>query len=67
MSEKNKSHYFDSRIVDRYVAKGVISKKEHEDYIKNLPDDTSRADWVQLDAFDADFAEPILPQENSLS
>jgi hypothetical protein len=47
---------YDKRVVDRYVAKGVVSKEELERRLANLPDETDSAVWVQLDMDEAEVS-----------
>jgi len=45
---------YDKRIVDRYVAKGIVQKDELEKRLAKLPDETENATWVQLDMDEAE-------------
>ena len=51
------TRYFDRRTTDRYLEKGAIKEKELESYMKNLPDETNNAQWVQMDLHDAELGE----------
>ena len=46
---------YDSRVVDRYVEKGEITKKDLESHMKGLPDETENAQWVQMDLEEAEL------------
>jgi hypothetical protein len=56
MEKKNPRHY-DRRVLDRYVEKGLIKEGEYQDHLKNLPDESSNAQWVQMDLHDAEISE----------
>ena len=47
---------YDKRIVDRYVAKGIVQKDELEKRLAKLPDETENATWVQLDMDEAEVS-----------
>ena len=53
----NKSKLFDRRITDRYREKGMITKEQYDQYVKNLPDDAANAQYVQMDIHDAELTE----------
>jgi hypothetical protein len=45
---------FDTRLVERSLARGVLSSKDLEHAVAQLPDDSENADWVSVDSFDQD-------------
>lgn len=47
---------YDKRVVDRYVAKGMVNKDELEKRLEKLPDETDQATWVQLDMDEAEVS-----------
>lgn len=47
---------YDKRVVDRYVAKGMVSKDDLKKRLEKLPDDTDQATWVQLDMDEAEVS-----------
>ena len=49
--------YLDRRTLDRYREKGLLKKEDYEAYLKNLPDDSANAQWVQMDIHDAELGE----------
>jgi len=51
---------FDRRVVARYVASGLVKEAEFNSHLKNLPDDTNNAQWVQMDLHDAELGEGSL-------
>jgi hypothetical protein len=65
--QKLQRKYFDSRIVDRYVHNGLLKKAEYEAHMKNLPDDTENAVWVQLDLHDAEIGDSDVSSDLSSS
>lgn len=48
---------FDRRVVDRYLEKGLIKDSDYASFLKNLPDDAEKAEWVQMDLHDAEMTE----------
>lgn len=48
---------FDRRVVDRYIAKGLIKESEYKDHLKKLPDNGPNAHWVQLDLEEAEISD----------
>ncbi len=51
------TRYYDRRTTDRYVEKGALKDKDVESYLKNLPDETNNAQWVQMDLHDAELGD----------
>jgi hypothetical protein len=51
------SKLYDRRVVDRYREKGMIKDSEFEAHLKNLPDETPNAQWVQIDLYEAEMGE----------
>jgi hypothetical protein len=39
----------DVRLIERNIARGVLSKEELDRALKNLPDDAENGEWVSLD------------------
>ncbi len=50
MQKPNK--YFDKRTMDRYENKSLLDTKEVASYMKNLPDESNNAEWIQADVHD---------------
>lgn len=48
MSKKNEKFY-DVRVSERYIKEGVISKKQYEDHIKNLPDAEDKSEVLVIE------------------
>lgn len=48
---------FDRRTVGRYIGKGMITQKNYDDHLKNLPDDEANGEWVKLDLVDAEISD----------
>ncbi len=42
---------FDTRLVERSLAKGLLSSHELQAALQELPDDAANADWVSLESF----------------
>lgn len=40
---------FDARMLEYNLKNGVISKKEYEDYLKQIPDSTEMAESIDLE------------------
>ncbi len=55
-ANEQKRKYFDSRVSDRYVKKGVIAPKEFEAYVKALPDDEANCTFVEMDLHDTELS-----------
>lgn len=55
---------FDRRTYDRYVESGIVSQSDFEKFIKNLPDDSAHAQWVQMDIHDTEISEDF-PTDDS--
>ena len=47
----------DRRTVERYIEKGLVKASEFQSYMKNLPDETNNAQWVQMDLHDAELTD----------
>lgn len=45
---------FDIRMVERNIARGVLSPQEYTDLVKNLPDDGENAEWVNVASLEDD-------------
>lgn len=39
---------YDLRVVERRLRHGQLDSKEYEAYLKALPDDEAKADWVEV-------------------
>ena len=48
------SKKYDVRLVERNVARGLITAKELEEAVKNLPDDSENAQYVSIDTLEND-------------
>lgn len=57
MSDKNPK-LFDIRIVERNIEKGLITRKEYEEYLKAMDDSAERAEKIE-----AEFVENVLTQD----
>ena len=44
MSQELEPKHFDTRTMDRYVARGVVSTKERDKHLANLPDVAGKAE-----------------------
>jgi hypothetical protein len=51
-----KRKHLDSRTSDRYLKKGIVSQKDFDAHIKNLPDEEANATFVQMDLHDTGFS-----------
>ncbi len=54
--EKNPRLY-DSRIVDRNVAKGLVKDSELKAHLAQLPDDANNLEWVSYDLEESEVEE----------
>ncbi|MBI4403670.1 MAG: hypothetical protein HY537_05900 [Deltaproteobacteria bacterium] len=50
--------FFDRRIVERNIAKGLIKEAEYKETLKKLPDDEPNAVWVEVETLEAELPEP---------
>jgi len=57
MSEKS-AKLFDLRIVERNIQKGLVSRKEYEEYLAGLDDSADKAEKIE-----AEFVENVLAQD----
>jgi hypothetical protein len=48
------SKKYDVRLVERNIARGLISAKEFEEAIKNLPDDSENAEYISIETLEND-------------
>lgn len=39
---------FDLRTIERHLREGIVEKKEYEDFLKKLPDESSNADYTEV-------------------
>lgn len=44
------NHLVDKRIVKRNIEKGLLSRKDHQKYLKDLPDASDNMDVVDIGA-----------------
>ena len=56
-TEKNPK-LFDLRVVERNIAKGIITRDEYETYLKSIDDSAARAVKIE-----AEFVENVLNQD----
>lgn len=49
LHEAVESKKFDTRMIERNVARGVLSSEEIEKNLKKLPDDAENAEYISLD------------------
>jgi hypothetical protein len=60
LNEAVNSKKLDTRMIERNVARGVITSKEVDAHLAQLPDDAERAEWVSDESFsDADVQDEI--------
>jgi len=50
---------YDLRILDRELRDGKISRKDYDAYLKSLPDDESRAEYVEVFEEGSDIPTPV--------
>ncbi len=55
--KERESKFFDRRVVERYVQKDIVKPGEFQEHMKNLPDDTANAVYVQLDLHDTELGD----------
>jgi hypothetical protein len=64
MTNRKDAKIYDSRVIERYLRSGAITQAQHDTYMKSLADETTNAQWVQLDLHDAELGETA-GQENA--
>jgi hypothetical protein len=52
-----KERLFDRRVVDRYREKGMVKDADYETHIKDLPDESTNAQWVQFDLYETEMSD----------
>ena len=57
MSETKPERLFDRRLVERNIDKGLITRKEYNDYLSGLDDSQDRCDSIE-----AAFVEGVLDE-----
>ena len=55
MAEEKDARLFDTRVVERNIEKGLITREDYEAYLASLEDLTEKAD-----SFEATFIEGVL-------
>lgn len=55
---------FDVRLVEKFLAKGILSREEYEKYLASLPDVSSQAEPVFEDT-EKDEAKPKMPEKRA--
>lgn len=60
---QNKSQLFDSRVVQRYIAKGLVTGPEHDAFLKALPDEAANAEWVSYDLEETEMPDVDIDDE----
>ena len=50
LNEAVEAKKFDTRMIERNIARGVIAAQDADQVSKNLPDDGEGADWVSIDS-----------------
>ncbi len=48
---------FDTRLIERNVERGLITREQVKQFLNSLPDDTEQAHWVSVESLDGDFFE----------
>lgn len=49
--------HYDKRTYDRYLEKGIVKKTDFDSHLKNLPDESQNAQWVQMDMDEAELTD----------
>ena len=49
MQNKNNTLLFDVRLIERNLTSGILTQKEHEKYLKNLPDVSQKMEKLEGD------------------
>ncbi|MGE3758733.1 MAG: hypothetical protein AB7H97_13310 [Pseudobdellovibrionaceae bacterium] len=62
----SKAKHFDKRVSDRYIEKGQLKESDIDSHLKQLPDDSANAEWVQLDMEESDIGDADSDAEESV-
>lgn len=62
MSDKEYLH--DMRVVDRYIAEGKVSQKDHEKFLKDLEDVTEKSETLVIEEDSAEEEEEEKAENN---
>lgn len=65
MSKSAPDSNFDLRVVDRYIAKGTVKESDYKEHLKNLPDDASNAEYVQMDLMETEIVVDEMEPEDA--
>lgn len=57
LHESVETKKLDTRMIERNVARGVISQDDVEKALKKLPDDAANADWISIETLADDQSE----------
>lgn len=56
--------HYDKRTYDRYVEKGIVKPQDFDSYLKNLPDESANAVYVQMDMDEAELSDVSKEEED---
>jgi hypothetical protein len=56
---------FDTRLVDRHIAKGTVTREDYEKHLKGLKDAKDKATNVDASQADNGFAKPAAPAKKA--
>lgn len=48
MAKENKEPLYDTRLIERNLRKGRLDPKDYEAYLKKLPDDSNRCEYMEI-------------------
>ena len=55
MGVENRLKTIDRRTYQRNIEKGNLKDSDFQSYVKNLPDETANAQWVEMDLFETEI------------
>lgn len=60
-----RQNLLDRRVVDRYIAKGLISQAEVTKHLGALSDETENGEWVNMELLDADLGPEAVAMDSA--
>ena len=58
---------YDRRTFDRYLEKGIVKRADWDSYLKNLPDESDNAQWVQMDLEETELSHEPMESDEATS
>mgnify|MGYP004064793793 CR=1 FL=1 len=49
LNEAAQEKIYDNRIIEKNIRIGIVVRKQYQERLQNLPDDESKAEWINID------------------